>query len=106
VCGIGNVSTLDACLRASLGLVAGERLAMLGHHVHLTAPADPDDEVRAWAGERPRLPPQGGADRRAVSLSQVAASFQRIALQSAVPQLVPKRYLGHAMGITQLTTSS
>ncbi|RZU76658.1 amino acid adenylation domain-containing protein [Micromonospora kangleipakensis] len=38
-----------------------------------------------------------------VSLSQVAASFQRIALQSAVPQLVPKRYLGHAMGITQLT---
>ncbi|MFE9694033.1 amino acid adenylation domain-containing protein [Micromonospora sp. NPDC005806] len=38
-----------------------------------------------------------------VSLSQVAASFQRIALQSAVPQLVPKRFLGHAMGITQLT---
>jgi amino acid adenylation domain-containing protein len=38
-----------------------------------------------------------------VSLSQVAASFQRIALQSAVPQLVPKRYLGHAMGITQLS---
>ncbi|MCY1137661.1 amino acid adenylation domain-containing protein [Actinoplanes sp. Pm04-4] len=38
-----------------------------------------------------------------VALSQVAASFQRIALQSAVPQLVPKRYLGHAMGITQLT---
>jgi hypothetical protein len=53
LCGIGNVSTLDACLRAGLGLVAGERLAMLGHHVHLTAPADPDDEIRAWAGERP-----------------------------------------------------
>ncbi|MEH0982521.1 non-ribosomal peptide synthetase/MFS transporter [Micromonospora sp. CPCC 205556] len=38
-----------------------------------------------------------------VALSQVAAAFQRIALQSAVPQLVPKRYLGHAMGITQLS---
>ncbi|SCG49819.1 non-ribosomal peptide synthetase/MFS transporter [Micromonospora halophytica] len=39
-----------------------------------------------------------------VALGQVAASFQRIAFQSAVPQLVPKRYLGHAMGITQLST--
>ncbi|MEU3456519.1 amino acid adenylation domain-containing protein [Micromonospora sp. NPDC006766] len=39
-----------------------------------------------------------------VSLSSVAGSFQRIALQSAVPQLVPKRYLGHAQGITQLST--
>ncbi|MGW0435659.1 amino acid adenylation domain-containing protein [Micromonospora sp. NPDC003197] len=38
-----------------------------------------------------------------VSLSQVASSFQRIAFQSAVPQLVPKRYLGHAMGITQMS---
>ena len=39
-----------------------------------------------------------------VALSSVAGSFQRIAFQSAVPQLVPKRYLGHAMGITQLST--
>ncbi|MEV0810861.1 amino acid adenylation domain-containing protein [Micromonospora sp. NPDC050200] len=39
-----------------------------------------------------------------VALSQVAGSFQRIAFQSAVPQLVPKRYLGHAMGITQLSS--
>ncbi|KAB1947184.1 amino acid adenylation domain-containing protein [Micromonospora sp. ALFpr18c] len=38
-----------------------------------------------------------------VALSQVAGSFQRIAFQSAVPQLVPKRYLGHATGITQLS---
>ncbi|WDZ82471.1 non-ribosomal peptide synthetase/MFS transporter [Micromonospora cathayae] len=38
-----------------------------------------------------------------VALSQVAASFQRIAYQSSVPQLVPKRYLGHAMGIAQLS---
>ncbi|MGW5054170.1 non-ribosomal peptide synthetase/MFS transporter [Actinokineospora sp. NPDC004072] len=39
-----------------------------------------------------------------VSLSQVAASFQRLAFQSSVPQLVPKRYLGHAMGIAQLSS--
>ncbi|SCL28926.1 non-ribosomal peptide synthetase/MFS transporter [Micromonospora inyonensis] len=38
-----------------------------------------------------------------VALSQVAGSFQRIAYQSSVPQLVPKRYLGHAMGIAQLS---
>jgi surfactin synthase thioesterase subunit len=41
-----------------------------------------------------------------VSLSQVAGSFQRIAFQSAVPQLVPKRFLGHAMGIVQLSTGT
>jgi amino acid adenylation domain-containing protein len=39
-----------------------------------------------------------------VALSQVAGSFQRIAYQSSVPQLVPKRYLGHAMGIAQLSS--
>ncbi|QLQ35472.1 non-ribosomal peptide synthetase/MFS transporter [Micromonospora robiginosa] len=39
-----------------------------------------------------------------VAFSSVAGSFQRIAFQSAVPQLVPKRFLGHAMGITQLST--
>ncbi|HEY3009738.1 MAG TPA: amino acid adenylation domain-containing protein [Micromonosporaceae bacterium] len=38
-----------------------------------------------------------------VSLSQVAASFQRIAFQTAIPQLVPKRYLGHATGVAQLS---
>ncbi|MFI5911931.1 amino acid adenylation domain-containing protein [Dactylosporangium sp. NPDC051541] len=32
----------------------------------------------------------------------VALTFQRIAYLSAVPQLVPKRYLGHAGGILQL----
>ncbi|MEU7694840.1 non-ribosomal peptide synthetase/MFS transporter [Microbispora hainanensis] len=37
-----------------------------------------------------------------VALS-VAASFQRLAYQSAVPQLVPKHYLGHAIGVTQMT---
>ena len=38
-----------------------------------------------------------------MALSRWPRSFQRLAFQSAVPQLVPKRYLGHAMGITQLT---
>jgi amino acid adenylation domain-containing protein len=41
-----------------------------------------------------------------VSLSQVGGSFQRIAFQSAVPQLVPKQFLGHAMGIVQLSTGT
>ncbi|WP_243704615.1 non-ribosomal peptide synthetase/MFS transporter [Micromonospora sp. KC723] len=31
----------------------------------------------------------------------VALAFQRLAFVSAVPQLVPKRYLGHANGLTQ-----
>ncbi|MDG6109855.1 non-ribosomal peptide synthetase [Dactylosporangium aurantiacum] len=33
----------------------------------------------------------------------VALTFQRLAFASAVPQLVPKRYLGHANGIVQLS---
>ncbi len=37
-----------------------------------------------------------------VALS-IATSFQRLAYQSAVPQLVPKHYLGHAIGVTQTT---
>ncbi|MEH0934712.1 potassium transporter TrkA [Micromonospora psammae] len=53
LCGIGNVATLAACLRAGLRLGAGDRLAVLGHHVHLAAPADPDDEVRAWRDDTP-----------------------------------------------------
>ncbi|WP_329427994.1 amino acid adenylation domain-containing protein [Streptosporangium sp. NBC_01495] len=36
-----------------------------------------------------------------ISLS-VAGSFQRLAYNSAVPQLVPKHYLGHAIGVTQM----
>ncbi|MBB6348227.1 amino acid adenylation domain-containing protein [Nonomuraea muscovyensis] len=37
-----------------------------------------------------------------VALS-IATTFQRLAYTSAVPQLVPKHYLGHAMGVTQMT---
>ncbi|WP_330242056.1 non-ribosomal peptide synthetase/MFS transporter [Streptomyces sp. NBC_00525] len=32
----------------------------------------------------------------------VALTFQRLAYNSAIPQLVPKRYLGHANGVVQL----
>ncbi|WP_037305805.1 non-ribosomal peptide synthetase/MFS transporter [Amycolatopsis orientalis] len=39
-----------------------------------------------------------------IPLGSVAASFQRIAYQSSVAQLVPKQYLGHAMGLAQLST--
>ncbi|MFE5328303.1 amino acid adenylation domain-containing protein [Embleya sp. NPDC056575] len=34
----------------------------------------------------------------------LTATFQRLAYNSAVPQLVPKRYLGHANGIVQMST--
>ncbi|WP_433056619.1 amino acid adenylation domain-containing protein [Dactylosporangium sp. CS-033363] len=33
----------------------------------------------------------------------IALTFQRLAFSSAVPQLVPKRYLGHANGMVQLS---
>ncbi|WP_211267044.1 non-ribosomal peptide synthetase/MFS transporter [Nonomuraea candida] len=35
-----------------------------------------------------------------------ALAFQRLAHDSAVPQLVPKRYLGHATGLVQLATGA
>ncbi|MBT2230238.1 non-ribosomal peptide synthetase/MFS transporter [Nonomuraea sp. NEAU-A123] len=37
-----------------------------------------------------------------LALLSVALTFQRLAYTSAVPQLVPKRYLGHANGIVQM----
>jgi amino acid adenylation domain-containing protein len=38
-----------------------------------------------------------------IPLGSVAGAFQRIAYQSSVAQLVPKQYLGHAMGLAQLS---
>lgn len=52
-CGVGNVATLAASLRAALRPGPGERLRVLAHHSHLHAPADPGDEVRVWLDERP-----------------------------------------------------
>ncbi|KXK61574.1 non-ribosomal peptide synthetase [Micromonospora rosaria] len=39
-----------------------------------------------------------------VAWLSVALAFQRLAFVSAVPQLVPKRYLGHANGLAQTAT--
>ncbi|OXM65719.1 non-ribosomal peptide synthetase/MFS transporter [Amycolatopsis vastitatis] len=39
-----------------------------------------------------------------LGLLSVALVFQRLAYQSAVPQLVPKHFLGHANGVVQLST--
>ncbi|GII00831.1 non-ribosomal peptide synthetase/MFS transporter [Planobispora takensis] len=36
----------------------------------------------------------------------IALTFQRLAYGSAIPQLVPKRYLGHANGITQMVNGT
>jgi hypothetical protein len=45
LCGIGNVATLAACLRTA----TGHPLAVLGHHAQLAEPADPGQDVLAWA---------------------------------------------------------
>ncbi|SNS98966.1 amino acid adenylation domain-containing protein [Streptosporangium subroseum] len=37
-----------------------------------------------------------------IALVSVSVTFQRLAYQASIPQLVPKRYLGHANGIVQL----
>ncbi|GAA3150111.1 hypothetical protein GCM10010521_42050 [Streptomyces rameus] len=52
-CGVGNVATLAAALRAVLRPRAGVRLRVLAHHSHLHAPADPHHEVRAWLDDQP-----------------------------------------------------
>jgi MFS family permease len=39
-----------------------------------------------------------------ISCLSVAVTFQRTAYQSAIPQIVPKRYLGNANGIVQAAT--
>ncbi|WP_256640957.1 non-ribosomal peptide synthetase/MFS transporter [Streptomyces murinus] len=39
-----------------------------------------------------------------VALLSPVVTFQRLAYASAVPQLAPKRYLGHANGVVQLAT--
>src|SRR5690606_42105641 len=37
-----------------------------------------------------------------LSLLSVSLTFQRLAYASAIPQLVPKQYLGHANGVAQM----
>ncbi|MDQ7910176.1 potassium transporter TrkA [Phytohabitans sp. ZYX-F-186] len=48
VSGVGNVAILAAALQAALGLPDQARLHVIGHHLHLHAPADPGDEALVW----------------------------------------------------------
>ncbi|MEU6743444.1 non-ribosomal peptide synthetase/MFS transporter [Streptosporangium sandarakinum] len=41
-----------------------------------------------------------------IAVVSVSVTFQRLAYQASIPQLVPKRYLGHANGIVQLAIGS
>ncbi|MFD2767152.1 hypothetical protein [Micromonospora eburnea] len=68
-CGIGNVSTLAACLQAAIGLPDQDHLAVLGHHVHLSAPGHPDDEALAWYEGQP-LPDVTGLLRAARAMDR------------------------------------
>jgi hypothetical protein len=52
-CGIGNAALVAASLQAALGLADQADLRVLAHHVHLHAPRDDRDEVRAWLHGRP-----------------------------------------------------
>jgi hypothetical protein len=52
-CGLGNIATLAATLRTCLGLGDQGRLHLLAHHAHLHAPADPEQDARAWLDGEP-----------------------------------------------------
>jgi hypothetical protein len=73
LCGIGNAAIVAASLQAALELPDQRDLAVLAHHLHLHAPADPADEARAWVGGQPvtdvgaRLAAQRAADPREVN---------------------------------------
>ncbi|MBG0821571.1 amino acid adenylation domain-containing protein [Planomonospora sp. ID91781] len=41
-----------------------------------------------------------------LAVLSVALAFQRLAYNSAIPQLVPKRFLGHANGVVQMVTGT
>ena len=47
-CGIGNIALVAASLRSSLGLMPGQRLQAMAHHLHLYAPKPGVDEAQAW----------------------------------------------------------
>ncbi|MEV0678597.1 hypothetical protein AB0I60_18975 [Actinosynnema sp. NPDC050436] len=57
LCGIGNVAALAAGAQVALGLPDQSALRLLAHHVHLHAPAEGQDEVRAWHGGDPVAAP-------------------------------------------------
>jgi hypothetical protein len=47
-CGIGNIALVAASLRSSLGLMPGQRLQVMAHHLHLYTPKPGVDEAQAW----------------------------------------------------------
>lgn len=47
-CGVGNIALLAASLRSSLGLMPGQRLQVMAHHLHLYTPKPGVDEAQAW----------------------------------------------------------
>jgi len=47
-CGIGNIALVATSLRSSLGLMPGQRLQVMAHHLHLYAPKPGVDEAQAW----------------------------------------------------------
>lgn len=57
--------------------------------------------VLLWTGTL-----QLGAVFALLALLSVALTFQRLAYQSSIAQLVPKRFLGHGNGIVQTTTGA
>ena len=51
-CGIGNIALVATSLRASLGLLPGQRLQVMAHHLHLYTPKPGVDEAQAWVDGR------------------------------------------------------
>lgn len=85
LCGIGNVATIAACLQAALGLADQRGLAVLGHHVHLAAPADPADEALVW---RDGVPVPGVSALLAPDRAQPRTDLNAIAGHAAARLLV------------------
>lgn len=47
-CGVGNIALVATSLRSSLGLMPGQRLQVMAHHLHLYTPKPGVDEALAW----------------------------------------------------------
>jgi hypothetical protein len=47
-CGIGNIALVATSLRSALGLMPGQRLQVMAHHLHLYTPKPGVDEAQVW----------------------------------------------------------
>jgi hypothetical protein len=52
--GIGNIATIADSVMAALDIHTADRLHVLAHHAHLSAPAAPEREARVWWQGRER----------------------------------------------------